>query len=148
MHMDFKKAEHKMNSIARRGLSKKERIWFISIMKNKIIANCQCVQVDWDHFMYPLTDIWFIGDSLISHLSDRAAFRSSSNLGLANKKVHWLGTSSMHWRDLIPKFQLAMMFNPPPVMILVHVGGNDETRQVDKEHQKRSAISCLSLLHS
>ena len=75
--------------------------------------------------MYPLTNIWFIGDSLISHLSDRAAFRASSNLGLANKKVHWLGTSSMHWRDLIPKFQLAMMFNPPHVMILVHVGGND-----------------------
>ena len=75
--------------------------------------------------MYPLTDIWFIGDSLISHLSDRAAFRASSNLGLANKTVHWLGTSSMHWHDLILKFQLAMMFNPPPVMILVHVGGND-----------------------
>ena len=75
--------------------------------------------------MYPLTDIWFIGDSLISHLSDRAAFRASSNLGLANKMVHWLGISSMHWRDLIPKFQLAMMFKPPPVMILVHVGGND-----------------------
>ena len=108
-----------MNSIGRRGLSKKECLWFISIVKNKIIANCQCVQVDWD------TDIWFIGVSLISHLSDRAAFRASSNLGLANKKVHWLGTSSMHWRDLIPKFQLAMMFIPPPVMILVHVGGND-----------------------
>ena len=74
--------------------------------------------------MYPLTNIWFIGDSLISHLSDKT-FRASSNLGLANKKVLWLGTSSMLWRDLIPKFQLTIRFNPPPVMILVHVGGND-----------------------
>ena len=130
MHMEFRKAEHKMNSVGRRGLSKKEHLWFISIMKNKIIANCQCVQVDWDHFLCPLTDIWFIGDSLISHLSDRAAFRASSNLGLANKKVHRPGTSSMHWSDLIPMVQLAMMFNPPPVMFLVHVGGNDlVTRQ-------------------
>lgn len=31
----------------------------------------------------------------------------------------------MHLDDLLPRFQQAMLFNRPPKMILVHVGGND-----------------------
>lgn len=72
-----------------------------------------------------LTDIWIIGDSLISHLEeDVGALRGSLNLGLAFN-VLWLGTGGMHWSDLIPRFQCTMIFHPPPVMIIIHVGGND-----------------------
>ena len=49
------------------------------------------------------------------------------NLGLPNQRVLWLGSGGMRWCDLMPKFQLAMLSNSPPKMILVHLGGNDLT---------------------
>ena len=33
----------------------------------------------------------------------------------------------MHWHQLLPKLQLAMMGYPSPDMIIIHVGGNDIT---------------------
>lgn len=75
--------------------------------------------------LYPLTDIWLIGDSLITHLHDMAEFRGSLNLGIPSKRVVWLGTRGMHWEQLRPKFQLMMIQNFQPVMILIHLGGND-----------------------
>lgn len=36
-----------------------------------------------------------------------------------------MGTSGMHWNQLLSTLQLKMMFNPPPALILIHLGGND-----------------------
>lgn len=74
-----------------------------------------------------LTDtcIWFIGDSLLAHLEDDLrALRTSPNLGL-DGNILWLGKGGMHWRELLPKFQCTLLFNPRPGMIVIHLGGND-----------------------
>ena len=66
-----------------------------------------------------------LGDSLINHLEDMANIRRVPSLGLLNKRVLWLGSSGMHWPELVPKFQLTMILNPQPMMIVIHLGGND-----------------------
>ena len=65
------------------------------------------------------------GDSFINHLEDMANFRQVPSLGLPNKKVFWLGSNGMHWPELVLKFQLTMILNLQPVMIVIHLGGND-----------------------
>lgn len=75
--------------------------------------------------LYPLTDIWLIGDSLMTHLKDMAAIRGSLNLGIPGKRIVWLGTRGMRWEHLRAKFQLMIIQNPPPVTIIIHLGGND-----------------------
>ena len=47
-----------------------------------------------------------------------------SNLGLADT-ILWLVKGGMHWSDLLPTFQFAMLFNSKPVLIVINVGGND-----------------------
>ncbi|MEW8545795.1 MAG: hypothetical protein AB2693_19915 [Candidatus Thiodiazotropha sp.] len=62
---------------------------------------------------------------MLAHLEeDLAALHSSPNLGIADN-ILWLGAGGMHWSELIPKFQCTMIFNPPPDLIVIHVGGND-----------------------
>ena len=64
-------------------------------------------------------------DSLISHLEDLAISRRCQNLNLPNQAVFWLGYSGMVWKELAPRFQLSLLSNPPPVTIVIHLGGND-----------------------
>ena len=78
-------------------------------------------------YFISLTDtcIWFIGDSLLFHLEeDLRALHTPSNLGLADS-ILWLVKGGMHWSDLLPTFQYAMIFNSKPVLIVINVGGND-----------------------
>ena len=78
-------------------------------------------------YFISLTDtfIWFIGDSLLSHLEDDlGALCTPSNLGLADS-ILWLVKRGMHWSDLLPIFQYAMIFNSKPVLIVINVGGNE-----------------------
>ena len=66
-------------------------------------------------------------DSLLSHLEeDLGALRapSTGNLGLADT-ILWLVKEGMHWSDLLPTFQYAMLFNSKPVLIVINVGGNN-----------------------
>lgn len=53
------------------------------------------------------------------------AEKRTTNLGLSDNKVHWMGTSEMHWNQLLPTLHLKMMFNTPPTVLLIHLGGND-----------------------
>ena len=76
-------------------------------------------------FQFLIPDFWIIGDSLISHVEDRASFRNLKNLGLTNHQVHWIGKSGMHWNQLLSTLQFNMLYNPSPALILIHVGGND-----------------------
>ncbi|MCG8113656.1 MAG: SGNH/GDSL hydrolase family protein [Candidatus Thiodiazotropha taylori] len=54
-----------------------------------------------------------------------AESRGLLNLGINSKKVVWLGTRGMRWEQIRQKFQLMMIENPQPAMILIHLGGND-----------------------
>lgn len=57
-----------------------------------------------------------------------AAYANSTKLGnldQADKRVQWMGTPGMKWCQLLPAVQFQMMFNHPPALILIHLGGND-----------------------
>ena len=70
--------------------------------------------------------MWIIGDSLISHLEDMAISRRCRNLNLPNQAgFFWLGYRGMVWKELAPRFQLSFISNPPLVMIVILLGGND-----------------------
>ena len=72
-----------------------------------------------------LSDVWFIGDSLVHHAEEAAVAQGNSNLHLQNGSIIWLGKSGMHWDQLQDVIQLEMLNRAPPAMIVIHLGGND-----------------------
>ena len=75
------------------------------------------------YLFHLLTDIWLIGDSLVSHLEeDSAAVQGSCDLP---HRIRWLGQGGMHWTQLKASFQRAMLFCNDPTSIIIHLGGND-----------------------
>lgn len=94
-------------------------------MEIKCSAELHQTHLRFYHALYLFPDIWIIGDSLITHLHERAIFRHSVNLGLDGRKVHWIGSGGMLWEQLLPKLQLEMLFRPMPSFIVIQVGGNN-----------------------
>ena len=72
-----------------------------------------------------ITDVWIIGDSLVSHLYERAVFRQTVNLELGERAVFWNGISGMRWEQLRPTIQLNILLKPIPRFIVIQLGGNN-----------------------
>ena len=76
-------------------------------------------------FLIPDNDIWIIGSSIITHAEEAAYAKNQGDLQLEGRQVLWFGSRGMHWCDLRPKVQWEMLNRPPPVMLVIHVVGND-----------------------
>ena len=70
-------------------------------------------------FLIQDNDICIIGSSIITHAEEAAYAKNQGDLQLEGRQVR------MHWYDLRPKVQWEMLIRPPPVMLVIHVGGND-----------------------
>lgn len=71
-------------------------------------------------------DVWFVGDSIVYWAGVRAASRGRVNLGLPEHyTVGWYGIRGMSWGDFTHSLQLRVLFQPPPKVILINLGGND-----------------------
>lgn len=68
-----------------------------------------------------------VGDSLMHWAEKRATDRNNSNLSLDRQQyyVRWFGVRGMHWSALCNRLQYVMLFNKSPIMIIIHLGGND-----------------------
>lgn len=72
-----------------------------------------------------ITDIWLIGDSLVSHLEDSVSgLRSPVKAGIVSRII-FQGKGGMHWAQFETVFQRLMLFHATPLMIIIHLGGND-----------------------
>lgn len=76
--------------------------------------------------IYFPTDIWLLGDSIIYWAGVYAAERNSPNLNLPSQwSLGWYGIRGMSWSQFVHTLQLRVLFQTPPKVILVHLGGND-----------------------
>lgn len=72
-----------------------------------------------------ITDIWLIGDSLVSHLEDSVSgLRLPAKAGIVSR-ILFQGKGGMHWVHFDTVFQRLMLFHATPMMIIIHLGGND-----------------------
>lgn len=62
---------------------------------------------------------------MITHLHERALFRSKGNLGLGVRVVRWLGIGGMRWEQLLPKLQYEILNGAMPAFIVIQLGGNN-----------------------
>lgn len=69
-----------------------------------------------------ITDIWFMGDSIVKRAHNYAI---TDNFTLTDKNVWWCGKSGMRWEGLLQTIQLQMLHNPPPKILIIHLGGNN-----------------------
>ena len=84
------------------------------------------------------SDIWIVGDCLISQADFWASSASRMNLKLDpnQAKVRWLRSGSMKWQHLRSQVQWVGLHGQPRIIIL-HVGGNNV---VDIKMQKMKRI--------
>ena len=75
---------------------------------------------------FQFSDIWIVGDSLVSRADEWAASAHRHNLYLDPQRwcIRWLGKGSMTWQDLRSKIQWIGLHATPKI-ILIHLGGND-----------------------
>ena len=69
-----------------------------------------------------ITDIWFIGDSIVRRANTYAV---KEGFKITEKTIWWCGKSGMRWEDLLQTIQLQMLHHRPPSILLIHLGGNN-----------------------
>lgn len=74
---------------------------------------------------YFSADVWFLGDSILYWAGVYAEERNMPNLHLPGLSIGWYGIRGMSWNQFIHSLQLRVLFQQPPKVILIHLGGND-----------------------
>ena len=69
--------------------------------------------------------IWLIGDSLIRRARDRALATHSTTLGTSSADVHWFGRGGALLQGFSKDLKRLLQANPPPSMLILHLGSND-----------------------
>lgn len=79
-------------------------------------------------FLLFAADVWLLGDSIVYWAGVRAVARQQANLRLPDPwTIGWYGIRGMSWADFNHSLQLRILFQPPPKMIFINLGGNDMT---------------------
>lgn len=75
---------------------------------------------------YSPPDVWLLGDSIVFWAGVRAVSRHYANLRLpGDLQLGWYGIRGMSWGDFLHSLQLRVLFEQPPKMIIINLGGND-----------------------
>ena len=89
-----------------------------------MLKNCQIV-----YFLPPFcftADIWLLGDSILYWAGVYVKERSTPNLTLPNNQgLGWYAIIVMSWTQFIHSLQLRVLFQSPPMVVLIHLVGND-----------------------
>ena len=69
-----------------------------------------------------------LGDSILAWAGVYAIQRGTPNLQLPSPhSVGWYGIRGMSWTQFTHSLQLRILFQAPPKVIMIHLGGNDLT---------------------
>lgn len=72
------------------------------------------------------TDIWILGDSIPFWAGQRAKDTGKANLDMPNEStIAWWGIRGMSWAHLAHSIQLDIALRRPPLIVAIHLGGND-----------------------
>ena len=79
------------------------------------------------HRVKYFADVWITGDSYIHWAEQRATYRNNSkDLDVDRVScIKWSGQRGMRWEQLMHKIQYLSLYNPPPKVLIIHVGCND-----------------------
>ncbi|XP_041427048.1 uncharacterized protein LOC108697507 [Xenopus laevis] len=70
--------------------------------------------------------VWMVGHSYIRRAEQRAAFRPGGDtLGFTGVQFQWRGIGGLRWLQILPEVVAISRVTPPPVILVIHAGGND-----------------------
>ncbi|XP_041439951.1 uncharacterized protein LOC121400603 [Xenopus laevis] len=74
----------------------------------------------------PTATVWLVGHSYIRRAKQRVSVRPGGDtLGFRGVQFQWRGVGGLRWLQVLPEVVAISRITPPPVVLVIHAGGND-----------------------